>query len=94
MKKLVLLFVLGISCLSSMAFASDVDASQTISIPQILMFEDHNETMVRRCVNDNGCRPGVEMCAGGYCVPTRGGPPFCRVDRDCAPHRCVGGRCR
>jgi hypothetical protein len=92
MKKVILLVLLSLGLFSSLSFADNSGGG--IAIPEILMFEKNQETLTRRCVNDNGCRPGVEICVGGYCVPDRGAPPFCRVDRECAPRRCVNGRCQ
>jgi hypothetical protein len=97
MKKVILFLAASFSILAAVIpaqAASPITNEDAIAIPQILMFEDREETLVRRCVNDNGCRPGVEICAGGYCVPDRGAPPSCRVDRECTPRRCVNGRCQ
>lgn len=87
MKKWILLLALAIS---SSGFAAETGGLEIANILRL----SQTETMTRRCVHDGGCRPGVEICVGGQCVPKRDEPRRCRANRECTPRQCVNGRCQ
>ena len=87
MKKLALCIMVA---LSSNAFASDLPS---YSIGDILKLTT-SSNITRRCISDQGCRPGAEICVGGQCIPSRDGGPRCRSDRECHPRHCINSRCQ